>query len=58
MNGLLMFISLLGGVSVFGVLGLVLGPLIVAIVGGLFEAYTGPPEIIETAATDSIIPNP
>ncbi len=51
MNGLLMFISLLGGVSVFGVLGLVLGPLIVAIVGGLFEAYTGPPEIIEPAAT-------
>ena len=50
MNGLLMFISLLGGVSVFGVLGLVLGPLIVAIVGGLFEAYTGPPEIIETTA--------
>jgi hypothetical protein len=28
----------------------VLGPLIVAIVGGLFEAYTGPPEIIETTA--------
>ena len=50
MNGLLMFISLLGGVSVFGLLGLVLGPLIVAIVGGLFEAYTGPPEIIETTA--------
>jgi predicted PurR-regulated permease PerM len=53
MNGLLMFISLLGGVSVFGVLGLVLGPLIVAIVGGLFEAYTGPPEIIETAPAES-----
>ena len=49
MNGLLMFISLLGGVSVFGLLGLVLGPLIVAIVGGLFEAYTGPPEIIEAS---------
>jgi len=49
MNGLLMFISLLGGVGVFGLLGLVLGPLIVAIVGSLFEAYTGPPEIIEPA---------
>jgi predicted PurR-regulated permease PerM len=50
MNGLLMFISLLVGVSVFGLLGLVLGPLVVAIVGGLFEAYTGPPDIIEPAA--------
>jgi predicted PurR-regulated permease PerM len=39
-NGLLMFISLLGGVSVFGLLGLVLGPLVTAIVIGLFEAFT------------------
>jgi predicted PurR-regulated permease PerM len=49
MNGLLMFISLLGGVSVFGLLGLVLGPLIVALVSGLSEAYAKPPEIIESA---------
>ena len=48
MNGLLMFISLLGGVSVFGLLGLVLGPLVTAIVSGLFDAYTGPADIIET----------
>ena len=48
MNGLLMFISLLGGVSVFGLLGIVLGPLITAIVTGLFEAYT----------TDGELPNP
>jgi predicted PurR-regulated permease PerM len=41
-NGLLMFISLLGGVSVFGLLGLVLGPLVTAIVIGLLEAYTNP----------------
>lgn len=46
MNGLLMFISLLGGVSVFGLLGLVLGPLVTAIVTGLFEAYAGPGEIV------------
>jgi predicted PurR-regulated permease PerM len=46
MNGLLMFISLLGGVSVFGLIGLVLGPVITAIVSGLFEAYAGPAEII------------
>ena len=50
MNGLLMFISLLGGVSVFGLLGLVLGPLVTAIVMGLFEAYAGPAEIIGTSA--------
>ena len=52
MNGLLMFVSLLGGVSVFGLLGLILGPLVVALVAGLLEAYAGEPEIIEaTAAT-------
>jgi predicted PurR-regulated permease PerM len=47
MNGLLMFISLLGGVSVFGPLGVVLGPLVVAIVSSLFETYVRAPEIIE-----------
>ena len=48
MNGLLMFISLLGGVSVFGLLGIVLGPLITALVTGLFEAYTAPGELVGT----------
>ena len=52
MNGLLMFMSLLGGVSVFGLLGLVLGPLVTAIVSGLFEAYTAPGKIIGTASLD------
>jgi predicted PurR-regulated permease PerM len=51
MNGLLMFISLLGGVSVFGLLGLVLGPLVVAIVSSLFETYVGGSEIIEPLET-------
>lgn len=46
MNGLLMFISLLGGVSVFGLLGLVLGPLIVALVAGLLDAYAHPVELV------------
>jgi len=50
MNGLLMFISLLGGVSLFGLLGIVLGPLVSAIVIGLFEAYTAPGELISGAA--------
>jgi len=51
MNGLLMFVSLLGGVSVFGLLGLVLGPLVVALVAGLLEAYAGDPEVVEPGAT-------
>jgi predicted PurR-regulated permease PerM len=46
MNGLLMFISLLGGVSVFGLLGIVLGPLVTAIVTGLFEAYAAPGDLV------------
>jgi predicted PurR-regulated permease PerM len=58
MNGLLMFVSLLGGVSVFGLLGLVLGPLVVALAAGLLEAYAGEPEIIEAARTLSVEDNP
>jgi predicted PurR-regulated permease PerM len=52
MNGLLMFISLLGGVIVFGLLGLVLGPLVTAIVSELFEAYAGRSDIIGTPPTN------
>jgi predicted PurR-regulated permease PerM len=52
MNGLLMFISLLGGVSVFGLLGLVLGPLVTAMVIGLFEVYVRTSDIIGTARTN------
>jgi predicted PurR-regulated permease PerM len=57
MNGLLMFVSLLGGVSVFGLLGLVLGPLVVALAAGLLDAYAGEPEIVE-APTISIEDGP
>jgi predicted PurR-regulated permease PerM len=53
MNGLLMFISLLGGVSLFGLLGLVLGPLVTAIVTSLFEAYTAPGELISGGVAPS-----
>jgi predicted PurR-regulated permease PerM len=53
MNGLLMFLSLLGGVSLFGLLGIVLGPLVSAIVTGLFEAYTAPGELTSGSATTS-----
>ena len=42
LNGLLVFISLLGGIIVFGLLGLVLGPIVVATATGLLRTYTAP----------------
>jgi predicted PurR-regulated permease PerM len=40
LNGLLIFVSLLGGISAFGFLGLVLGPVVMATTIGMFDAYT------------------
>jgi predicted PurR-regulated permease PerM len=40
LNGLLVFISLLGGLAVFGLLGLVLGPIVVVTATGLLRTYT------------------
>jgi predicted PurR-regulated permease PerM len=40
LNGLLVFISLLGGLALFGLLGLVLGPIIVSTAAGLLKTYT------------------
>lgn len=42
LNGLLVFISVLGGVAAFGPVGLVVGPLIVAIGVAILDAYTAP----------------
>jgi predicted PurR-regulated permease PerM len=42
MNGLLVFISLLGGIGVFGFIGLILGPIVMATAASLFDAYTQP----------------
>ena len=39
LNGLLIFISLLGGLATFGLLGLVLGPIIMATTISFVEAY-------------------
>jgi predicted PurR-regulated permease PerM len=39
MNGLLVFISLLGGLAAFGLLGLVLGPIIMAMTISFVDAY-------------------
>ena len=40
MNGLLLFISLLGGVAAFGSVGLVAGPVLMATAIALFEVFT------------------
>ena len=40
LSQLLIFISILGGISVFGMLGLVLGPIVIATAAALMQAYT------------------
>ena len=39
-SGLVVFIGLLGGVSAFGFVGLVLGPIVLVIAGTLIDALT------------------
>jgi predicted PurR-regulated permease PerM len=41
LNGLLVFISVLGGIAVFGVLGVVLGPIVVATTISILDVYSG-----------------
>jgi predicted PurR-regulated permease PerM len=41
LNGLLVFISVLGGIAVFGALGVVLGPIVVATAVGVLDVYSG-----------------
>ncbi len=43
MNGLLVFLSLMGGLSAFGFIGIVLGPLVAATIVALLDSYTEPP---------------
>jgi predicted PurR-regulated permease PerM len=40
MGGLVVFISVFGGVEVFGLLGIVLGPIVVALAASLLDFYT------------------
>jgi predicted PurR-regulated permease PerM len=40
MSALVIFISVMGGISLFGMLGLVLGPIVVATAAGIFDVYT------------------
>ena len=52
LNGLLVFISVLGGIAVFGVLGVVLGPIVVATAVGILDVYSGT-DTARTCAGDS-----
>jgi predicted PurR-regulated permease PerM len=49
LNELLLFISVLGGIAVFGLLGLVAGPTIVAAAMGIFRVYTEHRDQLEAA---------
>ncbi len=44
MNTLVLIVSLMGGVSAFGFIGIVLGPLVAALVTALVESYHAAPE--------------
>ncbi len=52
MNGLLVFISLLGGIAAFGLIGLVLGPVIMATAISFVDAYAT--ERRELTVTDDL----
>jgi len=50
LNGLLVFISVLGGIAVFGILGVVLGPIVVATAVGVLDVYAGKVAAVEPTA--------
>ncbi|MFQ5663096.1 MAG: AI-2E family transporter, partial [Terriglobia bacterium] len=52
LNGLLVFISVLGGLAVFGLLGIVLGPIVVAVGAAVVEAYTAKPVLPPPASPE------
>lgn len=52
LNGLLVFISVLGGIAVFGVLGVVLGPIVVATAVGILDVYSAG-SVVPSGATNS-----
>jgi predicted PurR-regulated permease PerM len=51
LNELLLFVSVLGGIQVFGLLGLVAGPTILAAAMGIFRVYTQHRDNLEAART-------
>jgi predicted PurR-regulated permease PerM len=51
LNGLLVFISVLGGLAVFGALGIILGPIVVATAVGILDVSAGEDAKRQTATT-------
>ena len=60
MNTLVLIISLMGGVSAFGFIGIVLGPLVAALLTALVESYHAEPAVatVEAAAPPPAEPPP
>ena len=56
MNTLVLLVSLLGGVSAFGFIGIVLGPLVAAIATAVFESYLEPPVSAVEPAVSAVEP--
>ena len=54
LNGLWVLVGVLGGVTVFGMIGVVLGPVIVAIAASLLKAYTLPLHPHESAESPTV----
>jgi predicted PurR-regulated permease PerM len=48
-NTLVMLVSLMGGVSAFGFIGIVLGPLVAAVLSALVGSYQGEVEVVPKA---------
>ena len=60
MNTVVLIVSLLGGVSAFGFIGIVLGPLVAAIATAAFESYLEPlpPDAAGPAVAPAAPPEP
>jgi predicted PurR-regulated permease PerM len=51
LGGLLIFISVLGGISVFGTLGIILGPMVVATAASVLDLYAPPARVGNKSAS-------
>jgi predicted PurR-regulated permease PerM len=58
MNTLVMLLSLLGGVSAFGFIGIVLGPLVAAMITALAETYLRGADVPATAPEEVVVVAP
>jgi predicted PurR-regulated permease PerM len=58
MHELLIFFSVLGGLQVFGVLGILLGPVVVALALGMLEAFRADDDVVLVVAADAPVAAP